>query len=118
MAKLKILLDSCIWGGVKQELTTFGYDVKWVGDFQEDPGDETIIELAFREARVLVTLDFGELAVFREKPHRGIIRIVNFSAIKQGQVTAQVLDTYSAELEKGAIITVEKDRVRIRVAGS
>lgn len=36
VVKAKVLLDCCIWGGVKQELTIFGYDVKWVGDFQED----------------------------------------------------------------------------------
>lgn len=117
MAKPKVLLDSCIWAGAKQELVSLGYDVKWVGDFLEDPGDETIIELAFTEGRVLITLDkdFGELAVFRGKLHQGIIRIVVFSAVKQGQVSIQMLETYTRELEKRAIITVEKDRVRIRV---
>jgi predicted nuclease of predicted toxin-antitoxin system len=120
MAKAKVLLDSCIWAGAKQDLVSLGYDVKWVGDFLEDPGDEAIIELAFTEGRVLITLDkdFGELAVFRGKPHRGIIRMAGFSAVKQGQVSVQVLENYNAELEKSAIITVEKDRVRIRVPNS
>lgn len=87
-----------------------------VGDFFEDPGDETIIELAFTRGHMLITLDkdFGELAVFRGKPHRGIIRMAGFSAVKQGQVSVQVPGNYNAELEKSAIITVEKDRVRIQ----
>ena len=118
MTKAKVLLDTCIWAGAKQELINAGHDVKWVGDFHEDPGDEVIIELAFTENRIWITLDkdFGELAIFRGKPHRGIIRIVNFSAIQHGQISLQVLDKYVAELEHYAITTVEKDRVRIRVA--
>lgn len=118
MTKAKVILDSCIWAGAKQELIDAGYDVKWVGDFLEDPGDEAIIELAFAESRMLITLDkdFGELAIFRGKPHRGIIRIVNFSALQHGQISLQVLEKYVVELEHCAIITVEKDRVRIRVA--
>lgn len=119
MGKVKVLLDSCIWSGAKQELFQANYDVKWVGDFFEDPGDDAIIELAFSESRVLITLDkdFGELAIFRGKSHRGIIRIVNFSAIQHGQVSIQILEKYFKELEHHAIITVEKDRVRIRVTG-
>jgi predicted nuclease of predicted toxin-antitoxin system len=75
-------------------------------------------ELAFTENRILITLDkdFGELAVFRGKPHYGIIRIVNFSAIKHGEVSIKLLEAYKAELERNAILTVEKNRVRIRLA--
>jgi predicted nuclease of predicted toxin-antitoxin system len=118
MTKAKILLDSCIWSGAKQDLADAGYNVKWVGDFIEDPGDEIIIELAFTENRVLITLDkdFGELVIFRGKPHCGIIRIVNFSALQHGQISLNILHKYVTELEHHAIITVERDRVRIRVA--
>lgn len=75
-------MDSCIWGGAKKIIEDSGHDIKWVGDFLEDPGDLKIIELAFLEKRVLATLDkdFGELVVFRQFPHSGIIRLVNFSA--------------------------------------
>lgn len=59
MTKAKVFLDSCIWSGAKQELTDAGYDVKWVGDFWEDPGDEVIIELAFVENRCL-TGSYGD----------------------------------------------------------
>lgn len=118
MVQVKVLLDNCIWSGAKLDLVTAGYDVKWVGDFIEDPGDETIIELAFTENRVLITLDkdFGELAIFRGKPHHGIIRIVNFSALQHGQIALEILRKYVRELAHYAIITVERDRVRIRLA--
>jgi len=117
MTKAKVLLDSCIWSGAKQELSVAGYDVKWVGDFYEDPGDDAVIELALAENRILITLDkdFGELAIFRGKLHRGIIRIVNFSALQHGRVSLEVLQKYRTELEHHAIITVERDRIRIRL---
>src|SRR5690606_38761016 len=70
---MKLLLDTCIWGGAKKILENTGYDTLWIGDFIEDPGDEAIINLAHKENRVLVTLDkdFGELAVVKGTPHSG-----------------------------------------------
>jgi predicted nuclease of predicted toxin-antitoxin system len=72
---MKILLDTCIWGGVKQELLQTGYDVKWVGDFKNDPGDKEIIKIAYQEKRIFITLDkdFGELVVVHGEKHHGII---------------------------------------------
>ena len=82
---MKILLDTCIWGKVKLELINAGYDVVWSGDWQQDPGDEAILAIAFQEQRVLVTLDndFGKLAVFRGLQHCGIVRLVNLSVRQQ-----------------------------------
>ena len=79
---MKILLDTCVWGGVVQELRAVGHDVVWAGDWQEDPGDDEILERALGEGRVLVTLDkdFGELAIVHERPDSGIIRLVNLAS--------------------------------------
>jgi Domain of unknown function (DUF5615) len=61
---MKILLDSCVWGGAKAELSSLGHDVIWCGEWDADPGNDEILAHAFKEGRVLVTLnkDFGELA--------------------------------------------------------
>jgi len=61
---LKVLLDTCVWGGVRKALSDAGHDVVWAGDWTTDPGDEEILHRAHQETRVLVTLDkdFGELA--------------------------------------------------------
>ncbi|NJK90786.1 MAG: hypothetical protein HC904_02490 [Blastochloris sp.] len=40
---MKILLDTCVWGGVKQELLAAGHDVLWMGDLPQDPGDSEIL---------------------------------------------------------------------------
>jgi predicted nuclease of predicted toxin-antitoxin system len=113
---MRLLLDTCVWGGAKAQLQAAGHDVFWTGDLSIDPGDEAILAQANREQRVLVTLDkdFGELAIRRTLPHCGIMRLVNVSARQQGAVCQQVLGQYGHELTRGAMITVESGRVRIR----
>src|ERR1700752_1968250 len=113
---MNLLLDTCVWGGAKDELQAAGHDVLWTGDLAQDPGDEDILAQAHREQRVLITLDkdFGELAIRRSLPHCGIVRLVNIRAPQQGALCQQVLALYGDELLRGAILTVEAGRVRIR----
>ena len=117
---MKLLLDTCVWGGAKAELIAAGHDVIWAGDWNQDPGDEALLNQSAREGRVLVTLDkdFGELAVLRNVSHAGIIRLVGFRSVRQAEVCGQVLATYGKELAAGALITAEPGRVRIRPAGA
>ena len=113
---MKLLLDTCVWGGAKRELADRGHDVVWSGDWLEDPGDEDILAKAYDEERVLVTLDkdFGELAIVRGLPHRGIVRLVNIAAKRQAAVCSTVLARYNTELQAGGIVTVTETNVRIR----
>lgn len=113
---MKILLDTCVWGGVRSDLEAAGYDVIWSGEWEEDPGDEEILSIAYRDCRIVITLDkdFGELAIVREIPHRGIVRLVNLSGRQQGAVCLRVLELYGDELTSGAIVTAGLNRVRIR----
>ncbi len=117
---MKLLLDTCVWGGVRTELVNAGHNVVWAGDWSEDPGDEEILATAYREGRILITLDrdFGELAIVRGIPHCGILRLVNLSSRQQSGVCLRVLTLYSDELASGAIVTAELGRVRIRPATS
>lgn len=66
----------------------------------------------------LVTLDkdFGELVIVRGHFHSGIIRLVNFPAKHQASVCALILDLHGKELERGAMITAEPGRLRVRPA--
>ena len=113
---MKVLPDTCVWGGVVSELRACGHDVKWTMEWSKDPGDEEILVTAARERRVLVNLDkdFGELAIVHNKAHSGIARLVNLAAIEQAKVCIRVLDLFGEELLKGAIVTAEAARVRIR----
>jgi len=113
---MKLLLDTCVWGGGLGILREAGHDVIWSGDWAQDPGDVEILEIARQEGRVLVTLDkdFGELAIVRGMPHSGILRLLGISAIQQAPVCLNVISLHGSELEKGAIITVEPGRLRVR----
>ena len=113
---MKLLLDTCVWGGAKRELADKGHDVIWSGDWSEDPGDEKILAKAYDEQRVLVTLDkdFGELAIVRGLAHYGIVRLVNIAAKRQASVCSSILARYTDELQVGGIVTVTETHVRIR----
>jgi predicted nuclease of predicted toxin-antitoxin system len=113
---MNLLLDSCVWGGSVPELEAAGHNVVWTGAWPEDPGDKEILDYAYREHRILVTLDkdFGEMVIVRGLPHTGIIRLVNFSARQQAAVCQQILITYGEELTNGAIVTAEPGFLRIR----
>ncbi len=114
---MKLLLDSCVWGGAVERLRAAGHDVVWSGDWPADPGDEEILARAFAEGRVLVTLDkdFGELAILRGLPHAGILRLVGLSVLQQAEVTLRVVQAHAPDLAAGAVITAEAGRLRVRL---
>ncbi|MEI7893576.1 MAG: DUF5615 family PIN-like protein, partial [Myxococcales bacterium] len=60
---MKVLLDSCVWGGARQAVAAAGHEVAWVGDWDRDPGDAEILRVAYSTGCILITLDkdFGEL---------------------------------------------------------
>jgi predicted nuclease of predicted toxin-antitoxin system len=113
---VRLLLDACVWGGAHEQLQQAGHDVVWAGDWPDDPGDEEILSRANREGRVLVTLDkdFGELAIIRAMPHCGILRLVGVAARQQASVCLRVLGLRGEDLQRGAIITAEPGRLRVR----
>lgn len=84
---MKLLLDTCVWGGATRQLTDLGYDVIWSGDWDSDPGDGEILRIAHQKGRILITQDkdFGELAVVHRQPHSGIIRLVGIPARRQAE---------------------------------
>ena len=113
---MKLLLDTCVWGGVVEPLRRAGHQVDWSGNWEVDPGDEEILARAFSESRILVTLDkdFGELAIVRGLPHSGILRVAGFASRQQANVINFVLSKHGLELSAGAVITAEPGRLRIR----
>ena len=114
---MRVLLDTCVSGGVRKSLSEAGHDVVWAADWPTDPGDEELLRRAHQEARVLVTLDnFGELAIVRGQAHSGIVRLVALSTTQQAAMCAAVVVKYQLELEAGAIVTAEAGRIRVRPA--
>lgn len=113
---MRVLLDSCVWGGALLTLRQAGIDVDWCGDWERDPGDKQILARAYEQHQIIVTLDkdFGELVMVYGLPHAGILRLVDIAAREQGPVSVEALERYGDLLESGAIVTVLPDRVRVR----
>lgn len=113
---MKVLLDTCVWGGARTVLAGAGHEVEWTGSWESDPGDEQILSYAAKNSMILVTLDkdFGELAIVRGFKHSGIIRIIGMRAHEQGPAIVALLLKYESELLAGAIVTASAERVRIR----
>lgn len=113
---MKLLLDTCVWGGAVNELRNAGHDVIWTGDWSSDPGDREIMRYAFENDRILVTLDkdFGERAIVLGEQHAGIIRLVDIAAREQGASCIEAMERYGGELVLGAIVTVGPGKIRIR----
>ena len=113
---MRLLLDTCVWGGAVDDLEVAGHDVRWVGSWPEDPGDAIILRHVYDDRRILVTLDkdYGELAVLHRQSHCGIVRLVNWSIHQQAEACLRALNRYPDELQHGALVTVERGRIRIR----
>jgi predicted nuclease of predicted toxin-antitoxin system len=112
----RLLIDSCVWPSATEELRAAGHDVDAVHDWPEDPGDKDILQRAITESRILITLDkdFGELVFFHGAEHCGICRLVNLPAKDHAKTVLHILAGHEKELQAGAIIVAERDRIRIR----
>ena len=114
---MRFLVDSCVSASVCSFLRQDGHDVIWVPEeFSGDPGDEAIIDRAFDDRRILITgdKDFGEWVFLRGKPQPPLVRLAAMAPNKQVQVVAMVLESHSADLENGALITASQKRMKVR----
>lgn len=113
---MKLLLDTCIPEAICDELLHAGHDVDWTGAWEEDPGDEEILRIAYTEERVLVTLDkdFGDLAVRFGLHHHGIILLRELRIREQADRCIEALEKYGDELQQGAIVVVQQNKMRCR----
>jgi predicted nuclease of predicted toxin-antitoxin system len=112
---MKFLLDSCISSFAVRDLRDAGFDVLWIPEGGKDPGDDAIMQKAFDGDFILVTADkdFGELVFVFGRPHPAIIRLVDITARNQGKVLLKLIETHCADIEKKALITVDRYRVRV-----
>jgi len=112
---MKFLLDSCISSFAVRDLRNAGFDVVWIPEVGKDSGDDAIMKEAFNGDLILVTADkdFGELVFVFDRPHPAIIRLVDIPAKNQGRILLKLIETHSADIEKKALITVDRYRVRV-----
>jgi predicted nuclease of predicted toxin-antitoxin system len=97
-------------------LANLGHDVLLAIDVNPRAPDETLLNLATQEGRVLVTedKDFGELVFVHRLPHPSIVRFVEMRVDDQVAAMQELLDHYLTDMQRGALIVVTGGRIRIR----
>jgi predicted nuclease of predicted toxin-antitoxin system len=97
-------------------LANLGHDVLLAIDVNPRAPDETLLNLATQEGRVLVTedKDFGELVFVHRLPHPSIVRFVEMRVDDQVAAMQELLDHYLTDMQRGALIVVTRGRIRIR----
>ena len=106
---MKFIIDQCAGRRIAQWLAREGHDVREVRTIIPDPGDRTILELAAREGRVVITRDkgFGRLVHQEQQPHAGVVQLPNVSAERRIEMVRQVLDENRNDLRDRAMIAVD-----------
>ena len=112
---MKFLLDVCVGRSVYQWLTNQGYDAVSVAERDPKLSDPDILEWAFREKRILITLDkdFQKLAFTVGKPHSGIIRLPNVQRTRRIELVRIVIERHAEDLLKDAVVTVKPGKIRV-----
>lgn len=116
---MKLLLDQGLPRSTASLLRARGIDVVHTGEVGLASADDTtIIQVARQQERVVVTLDADFHALLAlsgaDKPSVVRIRIEGLRAEPLAALLLALLAERSAELERGALLTVQSKRVRIR----
>lgn len=117
--KPKLLADVHISPITVKDLQSSGYDIKRITDFMPaNSSDPEIIALALREKATIVTQDLDFSAHIarsgRNKPSLISLRIGNAQPNRVSSILKIVIPQIEAELQAGAIISVEDTQFRVR----
>ncbi|RDV81172.1 DUF5615 family PIN-like protein [Ammonifex thiophilus] len=117
---MKFLVDVCAGTGLARWLREMGHDVAEVRDVDSRMTDEEVLRWAARERRVVITLDkdFGQLVVASGEVRASIVRLPDVPLSERKQILGVILSKYGKDLEKGSIVTVTGNRVRVRRFGA
>ena len=114
---IRFLIDSNVGRAVARALMQAGHNVLFVRDLDPRMRDETILRLAVREQRLIITMDtdFGELVYHSGQPHAGVLllRMPDASAAEKVRVVQEVVARYGSELPQRFCV-YRNGRLRIR----
>ncbi len=114
---LLLFTDECFNGAVFRALKDAGYDIVRSRDLVPGADDETVLQHAFEEDRILLTedFDFGDLVVRLRFPARGVVIVAlkGLSVEKQCEHVLRCLDELGDKV-KNALVTIEPGRWRLR----
>lgn len=113
---MRFLADESCDFAIVRALRSAGYDVVTVADAAPGATDDTVIDLALHEKRVLLTedKDFGQLVYAAAKSMAGVI-FIRFPTSARAAAPQLVLDIVNSQKEKLAdnFVVIQPSRVRI-----
>lgn len=119
MTPLKFLVDRCTGTRLSQALRADGHDVVHAAELGADPGDQALLAIALQQSRVLVTIDqdFGNLVFVGGLQHAGLVRLPDVPPEQRIALMRDVIARHADDLRARAMITVQRDKIRIRRPG-
>ena len=117
---MRLLIDNAISPRVARELNDAEFDTVHVRDVGlASATDEQIIEFAADERRTIVSADtdFGTLLALRASAHPSFVLLrgdIERSPERQVALLTKHLAQLSDEIERGAVIVISGDRIRVR----
>lgn len=117
---MKLLLDQGTPRSAATLLCRAGFDAVHTGDIGlAAADDEEILQRAAVEDRVIVTLDADFHALLAlsaaSRPSVVRIRIEGLRAEEFAKLLRQVLERCCGDLENGALVSVQENRIRVRL---
>lgn len=115
---MKFLVDECLRALVAELLNEAGHDAVHVGDVGLlGKPDLEVMGFAATQVRVVVSADtdFGELLALGHVSTPSVILLRrNHDPRDQAMTILSVLDDVSDDLDRGAVVVIVGDRVRVR----
>jgi len=113
---MRILANENIAGAVVEALRSEGHDVVWMRARSPGESDRSVLELAQREERILITFDkdFGELAFHAHLPASCGFILFRISTPSPEDTMRAILASLKAQTDwTGYFSVVEQDRIRM-----
>lgn len=116
---MRLLADLHIAPRTVEFLRTLGHDICRITDLlPADASDQEIVDRAAQEHRTILTqdLDFSSIIALsgRQTPSLLSLRLNSSKIEVVNSVLQRMLPVLESELEQGALVTIEDQRVRLR----
>lgn len=114
---MKFLADEGVDRSIVNCLRMLNFDVYYVIDEIRSLDDETLLQIAQKDERILITRDkdFGELVFRLNRAHCGVVllRLEGFTTEERAAVVCTLIEKYQDQL-LNAFTVIQKESIRIR----
>ena len=114
---MKFLADEGVNKPIVTMLRDAGFDISYILELTPGATDETVLELAYSQQRILITQDkdFGELVFRLHQPHHGIvlIRLEGYTPHFKAEIVTHFLQQHEVEMFNGFTV-IQPTAIRIR----